>query len=265
MPSRKRNKGKERKAKKAELEAEKIRKEREAARSVWLKYARGVEEDGRVISKCNHGCDLMIPDEDNHPVTNFLGALFIHTANKSNIQIPLAQYLVDTFTTYQEVWDNARYRAMAVNIFIAVGTNFLLQNERGGYFLAHAIVILENYDGEGIVSTLYSCAVATKVRDLGYAGTKRDLLKFYRKRVSCSCLRDMHLHARKTQPKTGGCFHCKQVKERALLMVCSRCRINQYCSMTCQYADWLEHRSECDLCLTANAKTQKLNHKEWAL
>ena len=73
-----------------------------------------------------------------------------------------------------------------------------------------------------------------------------DALKFFRKRTSCSCLKDMHLEARKTLPKTGICYHCKERKERTLLMVCSRCRITQYCSRECQIADWSRHKVYCD-------------------
>ena len=34
-------------------------------------------------------------------------------------------------------------------------------------------------------------------------------------------------------------------KERMLLMVCSRCRIPQFCSRQCQVAGWPVHEKEC--------------------
>ena len=208
----------------------------------------GLDINGRVKTQCNHGVDLVIPDEDNHPVTNFIDALFMYGANNSN-NLHVGFYLRDTFTTHQEVWDNERYREMVVNIFVVIGTNCILSRERVDSFLAHAIVTLENYDGEGIVSTLNSRVVAAKMRDLRHRGrsTMRDALKFYRKRVSCKCLKDMHLKARKTFPKEGKCFHCREVKERSLLMVCSRCGIMQYCSRKCQVAHWSRHKSDCDI------------------
>ena len=162
----------------------------------------------------------------------------------------MGSYLRDTFTTHQEVWDNERYREMAVNIFIAVGTNSMLSDECGDSFLAQATVTLENYDGKGIVSTINSRVASTKLRDLicgERSPSKRDALKFYRKRVSCKCLKDMHLKARKTFPKEGKCYHCGEVRERALLMVCSRCGIIQYCSRKCQVAHWSSHKSDCDI------------------
>ena len=137
---------------------------------------------------------------------------------------------------------------MAANIFLSIGTNLLLEKQRVNFLLvSHAILFLENYDGESIVSTLNSRAVITKIRDISGSCSERDLLKFYRKRTTCSCLKKMHLEARKTLPKLGECSHCKERKERSLLMVCSRCRVPQYCSKKCQIADWPRHKAcSCD-------------------
>ena len=80
MPSRKRNKGKERKAKKAVLEFERIDNERAEVRNYWLGWARG-EDEVRQITQCNHGCDLlwMRPNANNHPVTSFMDAFVMNT------------------------------------------------------------------------------------------------------------------------------------------------------------------------------------------
>ena len=257
MTSRKRNKGKERRAKKAELEAEKAKLEakkeerlRGVVRSKWKIWARG--DITELSIECNHGVDLVIPDEDDHPVTNFIDAFFLYEAKNKNV--PVENYLSDTFTRYQEVWDSERYREMAVDIFVAIGTNLLLSPFSGPKVIANTIVILEHYDGSGIFSTRNSRVVSTKIRDISGSGSLRDALKFYRKRVMCKCLKDMHLEARKTLPKTGMCYHCHEKKERALLMICSRCRVPQYCSRKCQVAHWPMHRSECDRCLTVNAR-----------
>ena len=66
---------------------------------------------------------------------------------------------------------------------------------------------------------------------------RRDCLKFYRKRISCKCLKKMHLEARKSETKMGICWHCKAERERTTLSVCSKCMIRQYCSRECQIAD----------------------------
>jgi len=251
MTSRKRNKGKERKAKKAELEAEKValevermERERGIVRNGWKSWARGVDINGQSI-ECNHGIALVMPDDKNHPVVNFMDTFHVNGALK---QIFVADNFRDTFTRHQELWGNKRYREMAVNIFIAIGTNFMLNDNEEAKDVATAIVALENYDGSGDFDSVnYNRVVARKMNDLLGNRSGRDELKFFRKRTSCSCLKDMHLEARKTLPKTGVCYHCEQEKERSLLMVCSRCRTAQYCSRKCHVADWSRHKGYCDI------------------
>ena len=80
MPSRKRNKGRDRKAKKAALEAEIYDSEKLAVRRVWHAWARGLDDSGGVITPCNHGGATIIPDDVNHPVCSFMDTLFRNDA-----------------------------------------------------------------------------------------------------------------------------------------------------------------------------------------
>ena len=212
------------------------------------------------ISQCTHGVDLTIP-VDNHPVTSFMDTHYLNgVVNKQGI----IDNLRESFQTHTEVWDNKNYRLMAINIFIAIGTNFLLKyvtedasNIANISHAAYAIVALENYDGIGdFGSVIYNRVAAAKIRDFQPCSI-RDMLKFFRKRTNCSCLKDMHLEARKTFAKGGQCFGCGEVKERALLMVCSRCRVIQYCSRKCQIADWPRHKCGCDACVSTQEQKAK--------
>ena len=78
------------------------------------------------------------------------------------------------------------------------------------------------------------------------SSSRRDALKFYRKRIMCKCLKKMHLEARKSTPKMGNCCGCGKEMERVLLSVCSRCMVMHYCTRECQIADLPGHRKECD-------------------
>ena len=75
----------------------------------------------------------------------------------------------------------------------------------------------------------------------------RDLLKLYSKRITCSCLKKMYSNARKALPKVGSCGSCDKVMERSSLMVCSKCRVHQYCCKECQVAIWPKHKIICEL------------------
>jgi len=114
--------------------------------------------------------------------------------------------------------------------------------------IAQSIVVIEQFSGTcDIEATIWSRVVSMKRRDLavGTSSIMRDILKFYRKRTSCKCLKKMHVEARRASQKTGVCYGCLKEYERASLFVCSRCMIFQYCSRKCQLADWPDHESKC--------------------
>ena len=267
MPSRKRNKGKERKAKKAEQEVERIEKDKMVVRETWQGWARGEDmlKNGRVITQCNHGCALlwMIPNANNHPVTSFVDAFFMNRFLGTVKHI--LDNLRDTYNKCPEVLDDDSHRKMARDSLLRIGTNMILGKVPLSGMpkdIAFTVLVLENYDGSGdIASTINSRVVASKYRDLrcGRSGSIRDVLKIYRKRTTCSCLKKMHLEVRKTLPKLGACYNCGQMKERVLLMVCSKCRVCQYCSRECQIAAWSMHKHNCDVLCEAHQRRRQID------
>ena len=259
MVSRKKSKGKERKAK----QAEKLEKEAEVVRSkgrdCWQKLVHGFS--------CDHGFGCIIPD-DNHPVSSFMDDFWANWFRK-DINMNVFDAGCDAFKRNKEMWRDASYRQMASNIFVCIGTNVLLDKligvadvsssvrQTSSVDIAQIILILENYDGNDFISTMYVRLPAMKARDLNSSGSVgRDLLKFYSKRIPCSCLTEMYSEARRTLPKMGSCSSCSVAKQRASLMVCSRCRVAQYCSKQCQGADWSEHEQYCDTFVCAHTTQQ---------
>jgi len=237
--SRKRNKGKERKAKQlAKKEADKVEAIRVDAHRIWRQMCRNVE--------CNHGGDVVRSDD--HPVSSFVDQFFVnfHTINTG-------QSMCNLFQTHTQIWNNESHKKSAIGIMTQIGTNMLLQDE-GGYnswplCIAQAIAVLEQYNSAAdFTVVLYSREVISKWRDLDWNTTssRRDLLKFFRKRTSCKCLKKMHLEARKTIPKMGFCHGCQKEYGRASQSVCSRCMIEQYCSRECQVANWPVHERLCN-------------------
>jgi len=159
---------------------------------------------------------------------------------------------------HPNVWNDSSKRKLAADMLTRIGANLLCvpdtvnQDRKSQQFIisiAYAITILENFDAKlDFISNSVKPVVAARYRDL-YCGTtnaSRDLLKFYRKRMRCKCLKKMHLEARRTIPKLGECCNCDQIKERSLLMCCSRCMFTHYCSRECQVAASPEHRGDCD-------------------
>jgi len=249
--SRKRNKGKERKAKQ---QAKKDENERAIIHGVWINYCS--------IRDCNHGHEMVVPADD-HPVSNFIDQFFMNLEQNKTVE----QLFRDLFKSHPQIWNNESYRELVIGIMIRIGSNMLLDEDMPTSWpliIAQSLMVLEHYDGtDNIDSVLYSKTSTskrstlvgtssskrdTKCRDLNITGSsRRDALKFYRKRTTCKCLKKMHLEARKTMPKMGNCWHCHKEMERVSLSVCSRCMVPQYCSRECQLSDWPGHVSDCDM------------------
>ena len=250
--SRKKSKGKERKAKKAEVERFKKRD------ATWLGWAIG-DPVGRRI-ECSHGCDIPMSYNQAFPDPMHLVMCFLDELYTPNLTI-------DNFLNalhmqkHLKVWQDGEYRAMLLNIFIRMGTNMMLHAEKrdthGASLVATIITILEQLPEVGSLDIAFNGRrTRTKMRDLNTScsSNRRDRLKFYSKRISCSCLKGMYQEARRTIPKMGLCYHCDQEKERVALSVCSRCMVEHYCSRECQVADWHRHEGMCDVYVRAHLK-----------
>jgi len=246
--SRKKNKGKERKAKK--VEAERTRK-----RNEWLVWATGLGGIvGRNFITCDHGCGAKHLDDMDHPVISFLDEIYSGGSFSITNLVKASQTI-----NGETVLKNSMYREMLRKIMVRMGANMLLLADGRddtirlrALNLAESVSVIEHYfDGMGsIFDAVNNGVVARKIRDLHNesSSVRRDALKFYSKRVSCSCLKKMHQEARKTLTKMGKCYGCEKEFERVALSVCSGCMITQYCSRECQVAHWPKHKSYCYAC-----------------
>ena len=109
--SRKRNKGKERKAKQL---AKKEEFERTDAHRIWRRRLCNTSIG------CNHGCDVAISDD--HPVSSFMDQFIINAHYKDMV----VSEILTVFDTHPQVWNNESYRKLVIDILIRIGTNILL-------------------------------------------------------------------------------------------------------------------------------------------
>jgi len=207
-----------------------------------------------VNEECDHGCTVDIPDD--HPISSFMDTLFTNAKRKMHA----APNLIDTFPIHPEVWENENNRKIVLDLLVSIGTNLMLSDacdwDQRSLYMAVVIVVLEHYDVKCKQTILTNPIVAKKRRDLYPSRSiRRDALKFYRKRITCKCLKKMHLEARKTIQKRGVCNHCREEKDRELLQVCGRCMVTQYCSKECQATAWVAawpgHKKDCDFYVKA--------------
>jgi len=220
MPSsRKKNRGKERKAK--ALVAE---EKREAnVRRKWLSWASPTNV------QCSHSLQT-IPAQD-HTVSRFISTLWepwdgqsTNSAIASFIPASLGK-LEKSFSKYSDVWKDDDLRQVAITVLLSIGVNILLYRLEHPILIemaATTIALLENCDGKSdFKSTMFA--------DVS-GGGERQATRFFAKRVACSCLKVKNAQLKKMQLKTGMCDGCYRVGRREGLMVCSRCKLVQFCS-----------------------------------
>lgn len=242
MSSRKKAKGKQRKAKAAA----------QARQDGWEGLARWGEENTSI--SCSHGA--MIP-ENGHIVSSFLDSYQQATSKLTrHFAVELVNFLGQTcHETYPEVWRCPEQRKMLIDILLGMGTNALLIHDGGGSeinikrakIFCSTILLLEHYGIRGDFGLACGSCLQNEAKDVSVGGF-RDTLRFYSKRISCSCLKKMYTQSKVNEKKVGRCDHCRKTFERNSLMLCSKCKTAQYCSADCQRAHWLvEHKYSCHL------------------
>eukprot|EP00956_Cyclotella_meneghiniana_P028056 scaffold64434_cov52-Cyclotella_meneghiniana.AAC.6 len=72
-----------------------------------------------------------------------------------------------------------------------------------------------------------------------------ELVRFFHKRNSCDCLKALYNNLKKTARRTALCHQCDKEPDVKDMMVCSGCKVFQYCSRACQIAGWPTHKGLC--------------------
>jgi len=176
----------------------------------WDGWARNKEP-------CFHGCKVLPPK--NHPVYKFMDNWTKKSRTRPFMKAyPLMEQMLEE---HVEIWNTEAMKKMVMDIMISIGVNLILDDktQAGDIELIRGcgicIVLLENYESRSDNNSLCPATYrgAAEMRDLN-GGSERDIIKFYLKRIPCSCLKEMHSEAKKTQSKQGICSYCKQKKDR---------------------------------------------------
>jgi len=246
MPSRKRAKGKERKLKN-QARGRIVRSFSTADddgwgdwgdMSQWEQSIRNMERLECV--GCKHGC--VIPPLE-HPVYKFMNTIEEKCSDPDD-QGYFLDAVKKTFENHHEVWKDAEMREMTIKILLNTGTNFILTNMiDSASKMTSAIILLERYTGVGSFSSI----IYRTLEDLGYlrGAGDNDVIRFYHKRIPCSCLKKIYSDVRECQDRVSECFGCNQTIKRKTLVVCGGCKFAHYCSKECQISDWPTHKTLC--------------------
>ncbi len=129
----------------------------------------------------------------------------------------------------------------------SLGTNYLLSNYKlrdvMAGLVAHTALYLEARSSEDSPDGNRLDFFA-KERDLWH-DPEREATIIFHKQNDCNRLKGKYQQA-KTLTKLGNCRSCHQSFKRKQLLLCTRCKILQYCSAECQRADWPSHKDWCN-------------------
>ena len=233
---RKRNQGKARRAAKA--------KAREEVQN---------EEISRLLTanerqQCKHGLSPVVSSD----ITQFVGAFrreFYEYSQRGDLS-GFIDAKEATGAEFAEVWNDSAKMEIAMSVFLCNGTQDLLENKYEGARLRAAFArYFEQYIAVELQQT-QALYYWPKIHE-SYEADLHTLVKFFRHRISCSCLDEKYEEV-KHITKMGSCYNPKcsipgRRVERSKIKDCSRCRCATYCSRECQVADWSRHKPACDI------------------
>ena len=247
---RKRNQGKARKAAKAKAREEATESNNQVTNQQRQSLADRLQTGKGNSTKCYHGFEKEKMNKISRDITaNFVEAFQACFQRGSNgILNKLIAAGNATIEEFVDVWTDSSKLKSVVSFFLSVGAQHILDDD---YDRARDCAIFARYFEQYIEVELHqtqSLFHLPKLIAAQYADV-HTLVKFFRKRVFCSCLDEKYEEV-KHITKIGFCFNQEcpfpnGCVERSKTMYCSRCRSVTYCSQGCQEIHWAEHKPFC--------------------
>ena len=263
MVSRKKAKGKARRAAKEAKSAEEEEKMKstetkgvinelsERMQQLQLNRETMGSGDNDNAAKCTHGVDLFHDDVaicvelmDRFEEV-YCDSIYVKCQPRSE---SFSAAIDATYEKYSAVWDDPAKLGRVVSLFVAEGTqNILDGNIRASRGMATLACFLELYVEVRSLKSQSKMAWQ-RMAELGTADINT-LVSFLRKRIPCKCL-DKKYKEVKATPKMGVCCNAEcslpdMKVERSKMMYCTGCSKVAYCSPECQQAAWPKHRVLC--------------------
>ncbi len=257
--SRKKAKGKARRAAKAKAaeEEEEAGEEEQAAlvanqdRSLESQMQRLTIDDllgkSGVQVQCRHGLELESGEEE--LCIAFLEAFRVACIDErlNGSTHPLVAGMLATKATFASVWKDVEKLRQIVQFCVSNGTQWILDDDEDE---ARRMPILAYFIEQNIAAEFFSQRTiqVCRIEELCSCDL-HTLVSFFRKRIPCKCLDEKYKEV-KSVKKMGSCSNpdCSlpgRKVERNKILLCAQCNQLGYCSRACQKAHWKEHKKLC--------------------
>ena len=263
MPSRKKAKGKARKAAKEakakEEDSEAVMKAVASQRQVQEEELEAHMQQLMVSAasptKCWHG--MLVPlSSGNKICLEFIDAFTAAFLSENKMGQAFFTAYHATKGEYSSVYSSKL--DTVISMLLCRGTQRILEgNNKTAQLYASFACYFEDYMAYQLCKTKASPNLSKTFELLGTGADDHTLVSYYRKRIPCACL-DQRYKEVKSVKKMGRCFnpscsHHKRRVERSKMFSCTRCGAANYCSVECQRADWKTHKQLCDMAAEAKA------------
>ena len=232
MPSRKRNQGKARKAKAvagSETEAGWCADEENELNLLF----KGISLKKDTLA-CSHGHPYL---PRGHICTKFMVAFETDLKRLISEHGPYLAGQKAFADSLEKVPLEQEHMQCVLDCLLSLGTDYLLEaivNKKRNHFelsasCAMQLISAEDADhqircfGPDLECYVPDPKTTQTVVDLQYGGI-REVVRFFSKRLSCSCLKDYYKVLKKAQPKVSACNNCQTIKLRTELLICTGCR-----------------------------------------
>ncbi len=264
MPSRKKAKGKARKAAKEAKAKQEAEESQEAVEVEASADQRQVEEgsleaqlqrlgiNAATSSKsCKHVSPLFSSDGAKgclKLVNEFIAVFILRARDNMNMVDALIAANEATEEEFAAIYSSKM--DTVISILLSSGTNHILDGDnKHARFNAIVVCFFEEWTA---VKMRESKALVNwaKIVELDRADD-HTLVQYFRKRIPCACL-DKKYEEVKSVKKIGYCYNssCSQpgnLVERSKMFCCTRCGLANYCSVECQKVDWKSHKEFCNI------------------
>ena len=202
------------------------------------------------LANCRHGTGLLGTNDPN--VTSFCSIFEATISQKLAMGTVIIQAFIESIQMTDKLFPGClgsrNFRVHMKSLYLCLGTQSVLHWETGSLeqmyaiYCAGVVIYLEAYNK---FDDFKARCVRLKMKlDDVAGGGERATTLFFSKRIHCSCLKEKKRLV-KSLPKTSICGLCMETKECKDLRRCGTCNVVQYCSESCQEADWPSHKEHC--------------------
>ena len=245
MPSRKKAKGKARKAAKAKEESRAVAAAGQRQVGSLEAQMQGLEINHQfTYVNCSHDWPSSLSVGEEKIYIDFIETFIDEFASKGLIGLVAAQAAANE--KYPSLYPSKL--DTVVSIILSYGTQMILEgkNDIAGLY---AVLAFSFEDYMAALKTK-GAPCLSKMLEL-HSADEHTLVSYYKKRTSCSCLDEKYKEV-KSVKKMGWCYnktcsHPGRKVERSKMFCCTRCGEANYCSVECQRADWKTHKMFCKI------------------